>query len=473
MADRYWIGNAGTWSDTAHWSASSGGSGGETVPTLTDNVIIDEQSFSVPSQVIELDNIFSCLDFTGASSFQPQIAGAAMTLQVYGDFLTDGLVGIQIQTINFMGTSGAATITTNGTKLAFEVKFSPVVGSTKTWTLGSNFSQEDGVHVGSFGSGGSQGNFSMGGFSMVTNSFTLLEGTNTLDGRLTTSNFTYDTNFFPAVLTASGGTVVIAKTTGSLVGVVNADLLTFNVLDINVNSTLTNWFSAAIVNVLPGIALGMVKGNFDEGAQGFDFTAWNMQGTAARPIRIFSTTLGSPVFVESDSVSFQHLVVKDQYAGGLASPFDAGVGSVSRGNNTNWLFPDPALREENVFMVAASTDGTVQTINIGQSDDGESIFYEIETQEIEFGNRAHLKKIANQIAIFTRFGDTSSLTAKTDTSDYKPVAESLNKRVNIAENMNLEGHFVVFRWFGTAEGVTPIFEGLYLENISDMGMTYG
>ena len=42
----YWIGNTGNWSNTAHWSAISGGSGGECVPGPIDNVYIDQNSFS-------------------------------------------------------------------------------------------------------------------------------------------------------------------------------------------------------------------------------------------------------------------------------------------------------------------------------------------------------------------------------------------------------------------------------------------
>lgn len=46
MADRYWVGGAGTWdsSNTANWAATSGGTGGETVPTLSDNVYFDANS---------------------------------------------------------------------------------------------------------------------------------------------------------------------------------------------------------------------------------------------------------------------------------------------------------------------------------------------------------------------------------------------------------------------------------------------
>jgi hypothetical protein len=42
----YWVGGAGDWFDTSHWSLSSGGAGGQCVPTPIDDVFFDEKSFS-------------------------------------------------------------------------------------------------------------------------------------------------------------------------------------------------------------------------------------------------------------------------------------------------------------------------------------------------------------------------------------------------------------------------------------------
>ena len=46
MSSRYWIGNSGNWFDTHHWSLSSGGVGGSSVPTTGDSAIFDENSGS-------------------------------------------------------------------------------------------------------------------------------------------------------------------------------------------------------------------------------------------------------------------------------------------------------------------------------------------------------------------------------------------------------------------------------------------
>lgn len=61
---RYWIGGPGSWSDTAHWSTSSGGAGGETVPLIQDSVFIDDNSISAPLDQIILNNPRLCTDLT-------------------------------------------------------------------------------------------------------------------------------------------------------------------------------------------------------------------------------------------------------------------------------------------------------------------------------------------------------------------------------------------------------------------------
>lgn len=54
MADRYWVGNSGLWNDIDHWSATSGGAGGESVPDNEDDVIIDENSFTEAGHYIKV-----------------------------------------------------------------------------------------------------------------------------------------------------------------------------------------------------------------------------------------------------------------------------------------------------------------------------------------------------------------------------------------------------------------------------------
>lgn len=53
LGDRYWIGDTGLWTDTAHWSLTSGGTGGAPVPTANNDVYFDSNSFTEEGQHIE------------------------------------------------------------------------------------------------------------------------------------------------------------------------------------------------------------------------------------------------------------------------------------------------------------------------------------------------------------------------------------------------------------------------------------
>src|ERR1035437_6701492 len=121
-------------------------------------------------------------------------------------------------------------------------------------------------------------------------------------------------------------------------------------------------------------------------------------------------------------------------------------------------------------MRGADTTGQVQTINYGTTDNTTAISYELETQDAEFGSRAHLNKISNDMVVFCKNGEDSSFQAKCD-GELKQIKIDLSKRVNIGNDINLEGHWFNFRWFGQTTGTSPVFEGIYIENISDIGIT--
>lgn len=84
MANRYWVGNGGSWSDTAHWSTTSGGSGGASVPTFTssggyfyglDDVVFDENSFTTTGQTVSCSSSIFAKTFTSANcAYNPTLA---------------------------------------------------------------------------------------------------------------------------------------------------------------------------------------------------------------------------------------------------------------------------------------------------------------------------------------------------------------------------------------------------------------
>jgi hypothetical protein len=88
MANRYWVGGTGNWSDnTNHWSDVSGGSPGASKPTANDNVYFDENSFTSASKTVTINELAYCLDmdWTGAL-YTPSLAGYSYALSIYGNF---------------------------------------------------------------------------------------------------------------------------------------------------------------------------------------------------------------------------------------------------------------------------------------------------------------------------------------------------------------------------------------------------
>ena len=67
MANRFWVGNGGTWDneDTTHWSATSGGSGGASVPGPIDDIFFNSSSFSFITESI----LFQKSEFINSSIF--------------------------------------------------------------------------------------------------------------------------------------------------------------------------------------------------------------------------------------------------------------------------------------------------------------------------------------------------------------------------------------------------------------------
>ena len=118
----------------------------------------------------------------------------------------------------------------------------------------------------------------------------------------------------------------------------------------------------------------------------------------------------------------------------------------------------------------ATSAGDVQTLNLGSTDNTVAISFEMETQDIELADRSHLIKISNRMAVFTQNGQDSSILCKCD-DEPKNIPGSLTKRVNIIHDIDLEGHYFRFKWYGTSTGKPPVFEGFTLETISDMGQT--
>ena len=122
MAVRYWVGGPGTWdtTSTAHWSASSGGAGGASVPTSADDVVFDGNSGSsctvTPN---DLSGAVACRDLTFVAGFYGLVLqgyGSGMVVNCYGNYrVAAGAGGVRAESAGFkLMAPGAVIVDTNG-----------------------------------------------------------------------------------------------------------------------------------------------------------------------------------------------------------------------------------------------------------------------------------------------------------------------------------------------------------------------
>lgn len=73
MANRYWVGNSGNLSDINHWSSTSGGLGGSSVPSFGNDVYFDENSFTLDNETVIFDISLNASNITAMDVSHPVI----------------------------------------------------------------------------------------------------------------------------------------------------------------------------------------------------------------------------------------------------------------------------------------------------------------------------------------------------------------------------------------------------------------
>lgn len=137
MADRYWVGGSANWDGTAgtKWALTSGGAGGQAVPTAADDVYIDSGSGAVKVTVTASAVCRNLSFVSGAGAFVGEFAGTS-ALAISGNLtLSSGMTRSYTGAITFNSTTNQ-TITSNGKALDSAVTFNGVNG---VWQLADNF----------------------------------------------------------------------------------------------------------------------------------------------------------------------------------------------------------------------------------------------------------------------------------------------------------------------------------------------
>jgi hypothetical protein len=213
MADRYWVGGSGNWSDTNRWSTSSGGGGGASVPTSADNVIFDAGSnVGAGAFTVTVDGTTGspsiCADFStgGAGGALDGVMTLSMSntsfLDCYGSLTLPASnltwTGIAGATVRFKSTSTGKTITSNGvTFTSTNAIFDGVGGG---WTFGSNFTSTFDLTL-------TNGSVDLGNYIIAFRRFN--------SSNANTRSIAFGTGKIQVTGTAEGGTTVVNMTTST------------------------------------------------------------------------------------------------------------------------------------------------------------------------------------------------------------------------------------------------------------------
>lgn len=252
----FWVGGTGNWSDTAHWSTTSGGASGAAIPTSLDSVTFNTAS-NATAYTATVDTAQArCAALTiGAPT------AGALTFAGTGGLAIAGNTSVAVSnvTVSYTGAltlTGAAsyTFTTNSVALASATE---VNGVGSTWTLGTA------LNLSTASIAVTNGSFSTGGFAVTagslissnSNSRTISLGASTVTlSAATTVNFSTSTN-----LTFTAGTSIITSA-GTAMQISAAGLTFYNVTNTATGSGTFSITGAS--NIFNNITLaGMASAN--------------------------------------------------------------------------------------------------------------------------------------------------------------------------------------------------------------------
>lgn len=117
--NRYWVGDTGNGSDSSHWSTTSGGAGGASVPLPQDDIYMDANSFSVINQRVSFDMPRICRNFdaTGTQRAGTTVGGSSgQQNAIYGSLNLAGTTTVNVNSTGgfaFCARTPGQTIRTN------------------------------------------------------------------------------------------------------------------------------------------------------------------------------------------------------------------------------------------------------------------------------------------------------------------------------------------------------------------------
>ena len=338
MAARYWVGGGGTWdgSNTGNWSASSGGSGGASIPISSDDVYFDGNSSSGTVSLSGNKSINS-ISFSGSSV---TLSGLFSTINVGGDITFNTSACIINTTLNFDNNDNTRTLTTNncpsqsvGIRVGDNNTNTPTVNISGTLNIGATQSL-----LSSSGTLNTNNNtITSGSFTVYNSGFANL-GSSTIT---LTKSTTGDVMYFTNSNVNFGTSTIKLQTTAACSIQTTAISRSFYKLDIATSSAITITNGSHSFNTISNSVQPATLKFPASSTQ--TVTNFSMNGTAGNLVTL-NTGTGTGTFTLSKSsglVSVDYLSITNSTATGGAGWY-AGTHSTNGGGNTGWFFAAPA-----------------------------------------------------------------------------------------------------------------------------------
>lgn len=301
MADRYWVSLVSAdWDGTAglKWATTSGGLGGASVPTSSDNVFFDANS-GTETVTIAAGN-------TGCDNLDISAYGGSMAnnadLTISGSYVNRASGGFSLGGGAFIfNSTGAETITMNGNESYVPVEFN---GSGGSWTLQDDAFFSDTLTI-------TQGTFDANNFNVWadkvlsnnsnTRTITMGSGTwtigdsGTIWNTSTTTNLTLNANTSTIVATGTGARTITSGASALLNNVsITTDTgvfdVTANVNDLSFTSGFTGNWGTGATTIRGSLTMHANNGNTSNTATAATFSATS--GT--KTITTASNTINKP-----------------------------------------------------------------------------------------------------------------------------------------------------------------------------------
>lgn len=338
---RYWVGGGGSWSQTSHWAAASGGASGATVPLIHDGVIIDANSVTTAGQTIDINmpRPGKNLDFSAIANNPVVNVSSSHTLVLFGSLIFGTSMSINANWGNgfrFVGRGNhVVTLAGKSINTGSGVSVDAVNG---TYTFTDNFTITTGI---AFTSGTFTANANITCSSFVSStsaaSRTLQMGSGTWSLTATAGN-PWSITAPNITVDAGTSTIAIATTSGSSRSLFMGNF-TYNRLDYTVAGS-----SAGALQVSGGPTIGTFNASggtrtiqFAAGTTTTFTNAFNVDGTPGNLISINSTSTSVTTFSKTGgTVRVTYASIQRITATGGATwyAFD----STNVGSNTGWIF---------------------------------------------------------------------------------------------------------------------------------------